>query len=308
MSKLFKKLLVALVGTISILSLSTTFAAEEAAPTLWDALLGENANWISSITTTWVTATSFTIEFPVYVSNGEQILNYAVSYVQNKPMSAADITDYKKVAFEGSDVVITNNKVAITLDELTPNTTYNFVVNPINKDGIELEFSDEFSVKTPAANGWSTTNTTDPVNTTTNWGDDQPMLWSADTAGANFTYEVNKNAVTVKWNAISGALKFQFSMKEATAAQYTYLWDADISAESYNFLVWKTGLFTVKVVPVDGAWNPAWVERTLSIKIDDLSPPTGTGTPPTWAGLNLILMSTFLMMLMYVVYRFRTTK
>jgi hypothetical protein len=97
-------------------------------------------------------------------------------------------------------------------------------------------------------------------------------------------------------------------MKEATAAQYTYLGDADISSESYNFLIWKTGLFTVKVVPVDGAGNPAWVERTLTIKIDDLNPPSGTWTPPTGAGLNLILMSTFLLMLVYVVYRFRNTK
>ena len=50
------------------------------------------------------------------------------------------------------------------------------------------------------------------------------------------------------------------------------------------------------------------VERTLAIKIDAIVTPDGKGTPATGAWLNLILMSTFLMMLMYVVYRFRNTK
>jgi hypothetical protein len=46
----------------------------------------------------------------------------------------------------------------------------------------------------------------------------------------------------------------------------------------------------------------------LSVKIDAVTPVGGKGTPATGPALNLILMSTFLMMLIYVVYRFRTTK
>lgn len=304
MSSMLKKLFLALLGVVGIFTISQTFAADEGNNIL-DALQGDNASWTTSIVTSWPTTTTVNVEFPIFVTNGEQIKNYAISYVKDKSIAGADLSDIKKVTFEGDKVKITDSKVTLLLDWLVAGSTYNFVVSPINNEGTELELSDEFSFKTLATNAPVTTTADNMLNEGTNG---ENMLGAADTASANFTYILDNNKVTVSWKAISGATKFSFSTKEATQSTYTYVGDVDISKESYTFVISKKGLHTVKIVPVDNAGTVMGVERTLAIKIDALTTPTGTGTPATGAGLNLILMSTFLMMLMYVVYRFRNTK
>ncbi len=230
-------------------------------------------------------------------------MNYAVSYVKDKSIASADITDIKKATFEGNAVKVVNGKINIVLEWLTASSSYNYIVSPINKEGVELELSDEFTFQTTADGAQqNTTPTTD--TTTTN----EPLAGSADTASANFTYTLDNNRVTVKWNAIAWAAKFSFSTKELTQSTYTFLSDVNVTSETYSFVIGKVGSHTVKIVPIDAAGNVVGAERVLAIKVDAVSTPTGTGTPATWAGLNLILMSTFLMMLVYVVYRFRTTK
>lgn len=305
MSTMLKKLFLALLSVVGILTISQTFAADEGNNIL-DALQGDNATWTTSIVATWPTTTSVNVEFPIFTTNGEQIMNYAISYVKDKSIAGADLSDIKKVTFEGEKVKVANGKVTLLLDGLVAESTYNFVVSPINKEGTELELSDEFSFKTLSAAA-ATTTTTDGniLNEGTNG---ENMLWSADTASANFTYVLDNNKVTVSWKAISGATKFSFSTKEATQSTYTYVGDVDISKESYTFVISKKWLHTVKIVPVDNAGASMGVERTLAIKIDAIVTPDWKGTPATGAWLNLILMSTFLMMLMYVVYRFRNTK
>lgn len=303
MRKVLKKIFLAITTVATAVTLSQAFAADQGNNIL-DALNWDNAAWTTSIVATGPTATSVTLEFPIFVANGEQIMNYAVSYVKDKSIASADITDIKKATFEGDAVKNVNGKINITLEGLTASSTYNYIVSPINKEGVELELSDEFSFKTLA--DWATQNTT--TQTTDTNTTNEPLAWSADTASANFTYTLDNNRVTVKWNAIAWAAKFSFSTKELTQATYTFLSDVNVTAETYSFVIGKVGSHTVKIVPIDAAWNVVWAERVLAIKVDSVSTPTGTGTPATWAGLNLILMSTFLMMLVYVVYRFRTTK
>jgi hypothetical protein len=302
MRKVLQKIFLAIATLATLFTTTQTFAAEGGNNVL-DALNWDNANWTTSITTTGPTTSSVTIEFPVFSANGEQIMNYAVSYVKDKSIASADITDIKKATFEGDAVKVVNGKINIVLQWLTADSTYNFVVSPINKEGVELDLSDEFSFKTLAA---AAQNNTTPTNNPT--ASNEPLAGSADTASANFTYTLDNNRVTVKWNSIAGASKFSFSTKELTQSTYTFLSDVNISSETYSFVIGKVGSHTVKIVPVDAAGNVVGAERVLAIKIDNVSAPTGTGTPATWAGLNLILMSTFLMMLVYVVYRFRTTK
>jgi hypothetical protein len=304
MSTIVKKLFLGLCSFVGIVAISQTFAADN---NILNALQGDNATWTTSIVATWPTTTGIMIQFPVFSTNGEKIMNYAISYVKDKSIAGANISDIKKVTFEGDKVKVNNDKVTLILDWLTADSTYNFVVSPINKEGNELELSDEFTFKTLAVN--ATNNTPDPTTMLNEWGNTDTMLWAADTASALLTYVLNDNKVTVTWKTISGASKFNFSTKEATQSVYTNLGSVDVSKEQYEFTITKKGLHTVKIVPVDNAGKTVGVEKTLSIKIDTIATPEkGKGTPATGAGLNLILMSTFLMMLMYVVYRFRTTK
>lgn len=307
MSNKLKKLFFALLSVVGIATLSQTFAADQGNNIL-DALQGDNSTWTTSIVASWPTATTVNIEFPVFTSNGEQIMNYAISYVKDKSIAGADLSDIKKVTFEWDKVKVDAGKVTLVLDWLVADSTYNFVVSPINKEWTELELSDEFSFKTLTAEAAANNNnqwTTDILNE--GWATDT-MQWAADTASANFTYVLDNNKVTVVWKAISWASKFSFSTKEATQSTYSYVGDVDISKESYTFVISTKWLHTVKIVPVDNAWKTVGIERTLAIKIDAVTTPSGKGTPATGAWLNLILMSTFLMMLIYVVYRFRSTK
>ena len=296
-----KKIFVAFAIAMNVFQLSSVLAADSGQTNILEALNDDNSTWASSITTTNIKDTSADIEFPVLTANNEQIMNYAISYVKDKTIASADLTDIKKVTFEGEKVKLDAGKITLVLDGLVPSSTYNFVVTPINKEGTELDLSDETGFKTLAA--W----TGNPTNTT-NGNNDEPMLWAADTASANFTYIVDNSKVTVKWDSIPGASKFAFSMKEAVESNYTNVGEELITKESYTFTISKKGLFTVKIIPIDIDGNTVGAERSLSIKIDDISAPTWVGTPATGAGLNLILMSTFLMMLVYVVYRFRNTK
>lgn len=153
---------------VGIITISHTYAADEANNNILDALQGDNASWTTSIVATGPTATSVNIEFPVFSANGEQIMNYAISYVKDKSIAGADLSDIKKVTFEGDKVKLDSGKVTLVLDGLVASSTYNFVVSPINKEGVELELSDEFSFKTTAAGAATTTTTTNTTNGTDN--------------------------------------------------------------------------------------------------------------------------------------------
>lgn len=303
MTKGSMKAIVAILGIVALFGLVHTQAADN---NLLDALGGGGSSWASSITSTGPTATSVKIEFPVYTAGGEKIMNYAVSYVKGKSIASADLTDIKKVVFSNTSnsdkIAIADDKVTLTMDSLSANSTYNYVVTPINKEGTELDPSDEVSFTTTAGG--------DTVTATAGNGSgssNETVLGAADTASANITYAVSGSKVTLKWAAIAGASKFMFSMKEANASTYKNIGEEMVSKETFSFVVGEKGLYSVKIVPVDTNGATAGAEKVLSIKIETLSPVDGKGTPATGPALNMILMSTFLLMLIYVVYRFRTT-
>lgn len=305
MKNVTKKILATFFALIAVFAFVKTYAADTGS-NLLDALAGDNSTWAASITTTGANATSIKIEFPIFVSNNEQIMNYAVSYVKGKSIANADLTDIKKSTFEGDKVVVENGKATLLLDTLSASSTYNFVVTPINKEWTELDPSDEMSFQTTAESAMQNTDQSWIMNDTS--VTNETMMGSADTASANFTYVVSNSTVTVKWQPIAGATKFAFSMKETIDPAYTNVGEEVITKGTYSFLIGKKWLYTVKIVPEDANGSVVWVEKNLSIKIDTISATPGKGTPATGAWLNIILMSTFLMMLIYVVYRFRTTK
>jgi hypothetical protein len=82
------------------------------------------------------------IQFPIFTSNGERITSYSVSYVKGKSIAEADLSDIKETSFAGDKVLINNDTGTLLLDKLTPGSTYDFVVTPINKEGTKLDTSD----------------------------------------------------------------------------------------------------------------------------------------------------------------------
>lgn len=308
MRKVVKNIFLSLATAVAVLTLSQTYAADEG-NNIFNALEWDNANWANSIVASGPTATSVILEFPPYVANGEQIMNYAVTYTKGTTISVAELPAIKKVSFEAEAVKVVNGKINLLLEWLEASSKYYFVVEPINKEGTALDPSTESSFDTTApwmGNNNTTNNTTDP--SIDPLSTDEPLAGSADIASANFTFVLSGNRVTLRWNTINGASRFSFSTKELTQASYTKLADVAVSTEEYTFVIGRVGSHLVRIVPTDANGNIVWAETVLNIKIDSVTTPTGTGTPATGAWLNLILMSTFLMMLIYVVYRFRTTK
>jgi hypothetical protein len=291
-----KRILLSFLGCIAILWITHTFATGS----LIDSLAGSSTAWVTTITSTGATSTSVMIQFPIFTSNGERITSYSVSYVKGKSIAEADLSDIKEMSFAGDKVLINNDTGTLLLDNLSPGSTYDFVVTPINKEWTKLDTSDakQFTTLTTDVGVWASVNGS---------GSDT-VLWAADTASANFTYSLSGSKVTVKWTPIDGATKFMFSTKEATDSNYSSVGEELVSKGTYSFIIGKKWLYNVKAVPVDAGWNKSGIEKVLSVKIDAVSPVSGKGTPATGPALNLILMTTFLMMLIYVVYRFRTTK
>jgi hypothetical protein len=298
----FQKVFVSVLAIVALISgVTISHAAEN---NLINALDTPStaAGWSSSVTTTGPSATSVTITFPILTSNEEKIMNYSVSYVKGKKITDADLTEINKKTFAGDKVVVDKDVASIVLDGLSAETTYYFVIIPINKEGTDLTPSDEVMfVTTKVGENTST------ATTTANNGAGE-TLPAADTAGAQLTYVLSGSKVTLKWKSIAWVSKFQISMKEAAAKTYTNVGTEQVSKESYSFIIDKKGQFSVKIVPLDAQWAVAGGEKVLTVKVASVSAIAGKGTPATGVGMNLILMSTFLMMLMYVVYRFRTTK
>jgi|GEM_PF-2445657 len=247
------------------------------------------------ITTTGATSTGIIIEAPVVQANGENILQYSVVYSEGKSISIAEPQDLfeEKITLESSEVV--NGGIKLALDDLKPGTLYYFIIKPTNKDGISGDFSTEGSFTTLG-------NTTD---TTLN---DPGSLGAPTDANANFTYIVSGSKVTLKWNATSSVDRYQFSLKNINDADYKALGSARAADESFSFVISKAGSYNVRIIGTDTNGNTVGSERVLNMKIDTISTPPGKGVPQTGPGLNIILMSTFLMMLIYVVYKFRGAK
>jgi hypothetical protein len=242
------KILFALFGVIAIIG--ATQISHAADNNLLNALGTETPTWSTSITSTGPTDTTVKIQFPLYTSNNEKIMNYSVSYVKGKKIIDADLTEIKKDTFAGEKVVIDGDTATLTLGKLTAESTYEFVVTPINKEGTELTPSDPMSFTTLKAGQAAATTTNTTPDTTANNGNGE-QLPAADTAGANFTYTLSGSKVTLKWKSIAGASKFQISMKEATASSYTSIGEEQVSKESYSFVIDKLFQLTHKALLQD---------------------------------------------------------
>lgn len=102
--------------------------------------------------------------------------------------------------------------------------------------------------------------------------------------------------------------KYQFALKNINDTDYKTLGTVKASDESFSFVVSKAGSYNIKINGLDANGNIVGSERVLNAKVEKISIPPEKGKPQTGPGLNIILMSTFLMMLIYVVYKFRGAK
>lgn len=296
MTKGSKKIAITLLAICA--GLGATFVSHATDTSIMDALGGSIAVFSdTTITTTGITSTKADIMFPLFVKNNETIMNYNVTYSKKSLLDGGDIGDMKEVTFANETIKVENNNAKLTLEWLTPSTTYYFVVTPINKEGVKLDISTQVSFTTLAS---------DPVATTTST--EEPMLWSANTDAANFTHTISGNKVVVTWEPIDGASKFTFATKESTGTTYSNVWSELVSKKTFTFVIPKIGLYSVKITPVDNDGKTVGAEKILTVKVTTVTDTPGKGTPATGPALNLVLMSTFLLMLVYVVYRFRTTK
>lgn len=244
--------------------------------------------------TTGATDSTITIQAPVVQANGENILQYSVVYSEGKSISVAEPQDLVEAKFTLEASSIVNNTIELPLSGLKAGTLYYFIIKPTNKDSISGDFSSESSFTTlgnaPA-------------------GDD-PMLGAANDSNANFTYVLSSGTVTLKWNTATtdGVSKYVFSLKNISEKDYKSLGEANVSEGKFAFVVTKVGSYNVKIIGYDAGGNQVGAERVLNVKVDNVSNVPGKGNPETGPALNIILMSTFLMMLVYVVYKFRGTK
>lgn len=114
--------------------------------------------------------------------------------------------------------------------------------------------------------------------------------------------------VTLNWKATPSINTYRFSLKNINDQDYKAAGSSKASAQQFSFVVSKAGSYNVKIIGTDANGNNIGSERILNVKVDTISNIPGKGKPQTGPALNIILMSTFLMMLVYVVYKFRRAK
>ncbi len=299
--------LAAAAGTMVIASMSIATAADSSSTS---DIFGNTTSWgftpSDIVGTTGTTSTGVTITAPVVKANNEDILQYSVVYSEGKSISVAEPKDLieKKITLEATDVK--NGMIELKLDGLKSGTLYYFILKPTNKDGISGDFSTESSFTTLGSD--QTTNSTDTTTTTTTNGGNEGTLGAPTDANANFSYTVSGSKITLTWNSTDGVAKYQFSYKNINDKDYTTLGSAKGTDQKFPFIVSKKGSYNVRIIGVDTNGNIVGSERILNVKVDTVTPPPGGGTPQTGPALNIILMSTFLLMLVYVVYKFRGAK
>lgn len=292
-----KKLLgytLAVTAGLALIS-SISLAAED---TSIDSIFGSTTSWgftpSDIIITTGTTPSSTIVRAPVVQANGENILQYSIVYSEGKSISIAEPQDLfeEKFTLENNDVV--NNMIELELTNLKAGTLYYFIIKPTNKDGISGDFSTEESFTTPGAMQDTTTTT--------------PVVGAPTNVDPNFTYDVSGSKVTVTWNQTDAANIYEFSLKNINDTNYTLLGNANDTDETFSFVVNTAGSYNIKIIGIDANGNTIGSERVLNAKVATISTPPGKGVPETGPGLNIILMSTFLMMLIYVIYKFRGAK
>ena len=260
------------------------------------------------IIVTGLTTTGVLIEAPVIQANSENILEYTVVYAEGKSINDAQPQELIEQTFNLDASAITNNQIQLQLTGLTPGTGYDFVIKPINKDGVVGDLSTDYTFTTPGISAPAATVSAAPSTGTaamTTGADTGAMLGAAQNADANFSYTASGGTITLTWQDTNTAASYQFALKNITDADYKTLGSAKASDQSFSFVVGTKGSYNVKIDGFDSAANPIGVEKVLNVKVDMTAPTPGKGTPKTGEDLNIILMSTFLLMLIYVVYKFR---
>ncbi len=266
-----------------------------------DSIFGSTISWgftpSDVITATGMTTTGAIIQAPVVKANGENILQYSVVYSVGKSISVAEPQDLFEQKFTLDAAAVSQGTVQLQVTGLKVGTLYYFIIKPTNKDGISGDFSTEGSFTTL---GSTPDNIPDaPVDTS---------VGAPTDANVNFTYVVSGSNVMLKWNASAAVSNYQFSLKNINDTDYKSVGNAKSTDQQFSFVVSKAGSYNVKIVGMDANGNTVGSERILNVKVDTISDVPGKGTPQTGPGLNIILMSTFLMMLIYVVYKFRGAK
>lgn len=280
---------------------SLALAADNSGSSL-DSIFGSTTSWgfapSDVIMATGNTSTGVIIMAPVVTANGENILQYSVVYSIGKSISVAEPQDLLEQKITIDAASITNNTIQLQLTGLKAGTLYYFIIKPTNKDGISGDFSSEGSFTTlgslPA-----------PSNNPTNTPDTTTPLGAAAQTDPNFLYTITSGTTTLTWTAPSDVNTYWFSLKNINDTDYKAAGSAKATAQQFSFVVTKTGSYNVKIVGTDANGNPVGSERILNVKIDVIADVPGKGKPQTGPALNIILMSTFLMMLVYVVYKFR---
>lgn len=295
MTKGSKKIIAVLFAFWLLFGISYSLQNTQAANSLVDLFSAR----VENITTTGITNTEVTIEFPTLVANGESIKNYDINYTEGKAIGEAFVEDMRKSSFNADSVDFKeeNGNTYLTMRGLKPSTQYYFVVVPINKEGNVLVTSDQHSFITLAD-----PTVTEPTTTV------EPVLGAATLDAANFTNTVSGNSVTIKWNTISDVNKFRFATKETTKGEYKDVATESVTKETMTLIMEGIGMYNIKITPLDSSNNVIGEDKVLTVKIETITQTPGKGTPATGPMANMILMSTFLLMLIYVVYRFRTTK
>lgn len=159
-----------------------------------------------------------------------------------------------------------------------------------------------------------TTTTEDPVEQ-----HDAP----SETVLSQATYTFDNNKVTLTWNATSSVDLVEIYLKSQTQSDYQRVGTSLASNGKFAFEVLKSGIYQVKIVPVDDAANVVGKEVVLTIKVDrqeeaapaadpadpQPQPQEQVQTPPVVGPTeNFMILFLIIAAIIYAIYRVRRTQ
>lgn len=245
--------------------------------------------------------TSAIIKTTKILYDGEAINQYRVYYSTNTIADFLDVNDLEEVDLDVENTM--ENIVELSLDGLTPSTTYYLIVAPVDPTDPEADplepISEEISFTTKA---------TTPVEATQNptqANESGPAANGMYVDNVSYTYADNK--ATVTWEAKSEASTVWLSIKRSNSNEYTKLADVPASAWKYTFTVQEWWLHLLKIETKNANGEVFGKEQIQSIKIDEVETPEEPveAVPAVWPTQNLLIALILVAFITAIGYNYR---
>ncbi len=205
----------------------------------------------------------------------ENVTTYRIIY-STEPIDSANIDNINDKIINITD--INGDTIELRLDWLKPNTTYYITIEPRDILGEAGAVSNQIDVTTKS---------------------DEPEHEAAVESLKDITYSFTWSTITVNWNAADNVNSVDVFIKKDQDTDFTKVSTVNAKDWKADITVTESGLYIVKLVPLNDKGEALSDGYNLSVKVDKVEKPAIKKAPTVGPASNIILLAILLTILWY---------